>query len=404
MMAELNTSPLKVVEWSDDRTPAVGWIVVDRLVNGVCGGGLFMHSGATVTEVADLAATMSLKNTLVSPRFGGGKGGIRFDAKSPEAEGVLRRFMLDNRALIANQWSTGADLYTSNELIEKIAREDLGLPSAFAAIGAMIGRVRRIPSQADQIGHRMATRWDGYFSLEECATGYSVAHAVEVVASTRPRVAIQGFGHVGSSAAYFLHTLDIADVVGICEKDGFIIRQTGLDIGRLIRRIKGASNGPSPDLHKVFVEDGRGEYAWHPRKPHQSDEDLFVDFVREARPTILSPCAARYAVTETVLDTILESGTRHIVSGANNVFASPAIADSAEREGLTILPEWVSNSGNAILFAELLGRDGWSDSSGKTIFATIKRCIADFINSARSTNLSLRAGCHTVAEGILADA
>jgi hypothetical protein len=64
----------------------------------------------------------------------------------------------------------------------------------------------------------------------------------------------------------------------------------------------------------------------------------------------------------------------------------------------------VSNSGNAILFAELLGRDRWSDSSSKTIFATIKHCIADFINSARSTNLSLRAGCHTVAEGILADA
>jgi glutamate dehydrogenase (NAD(P)+) len=364
-----------------------------------------MHPGATVREVADLAATMSLKNTLVSPRFGGGKGGIRFDARSPEAEGVLRRFMLANRALIADRWSTGADLYTSNELIEKIAREDLRLPSAFAAIGAMIGRVRGIPSQADQIGQRMASRWDDYFSLEECATGYSVAHAVGVVASTRPRVAIQGFGHVGSSAAHFLHTLDIADVVGICEKDGFIIGQAGLDIGRLIRRIKGASNESSAaNLHKVFVEIGRSEYAWHPRKPHQSDEDLFVDFLREARPTILSPCAARYAVTETVLDTILECGTRQIVSGANNVFASTAIADSAERAGLTILPEWVSNSGNAILFAELLGRDRWSDSSSKTIFATIKHCIADFINSARSTNLSLRAGCHTVAEGILADA
>ena len=45
-MAALKTGPLSVTEWHDPKSSSVGWLVVDRRVNGVSGGGVFMWSGA----------------------------------------------------------------------------------------------------------------------------------------------------------------------------------------------------------------------------------------------------------------------------------------------------------------------------------------------------------------------
>jgi glutamate dehydrogenase (NAD(P)+) len=392
-------APAQVIEWRDDRTDAVGWIVIDALVNGVSGGGLFMHPGATQAEVADLAATMTLKNTLNQPRFGGGKGGVRFDAGSPEAEGVLRRFMLANREVISTQWSTGADLYTSNEVIERIAREDLGLPSAFAAMAAMIGRRCGIPTQAHRITPRMASRWNEYFTLEECATGFSLAHAISQVAPHRPRVALQGFGKVGSSAAFMLQALGIAEVVGVCEHDGFLIHPAGLDSAHLVRQLREA--GHTAQLGRLAQEGDLGG-VWYPRVPGQDDESLLLDFLRIARPTVFSPCATRYAITAKVLEAFLQAGGQHIVCGANNAFREPALATVAEEAGVTALPEWVSNSGNALLFTEILATAHWTGGSGDAIFSTIRQRITDYIHAARTRSPSLRTGCRLHAQQIMA--
>src|ERR1041384_790089 len=194
----MRSEPEEVIHWSDPESAAVGWIVLDRTVNGVAGGGLFMHSNATVDEVADLAATMSYKHLLTKPQVGGGKGGIRFDPRSPDANAVLRRFMLANRETIAHRWSTGADLFTSNEVIDAVARTELGLSSSFSAIGAMVAKANGIPPQDHNIHARISTAWRDSFTLGSCAAGHSVAKSVELVAGRGPhRVAIQGFGKAG---------------------------------------------------------------------------------------------------------------------------------------------------------------------------------------------------------------
>ncbi|MFI8294255.1 Glu/Leu/Phe/Val dehydrogenase dimerization domain-containing protein [Streptomyces sp. NPDC085614] len=392
---------MQTIEWRDDQTDAVGWIVIDALVNGVSGGGLFMHPGATQAEVTDLAATMTLKNTLNRPRFGGGKGGIRFDARRPEAEGVLRRFMAANREVIAERWSTGADLYTSNEAIERIARQDLGLASAFAAMAAMISRRCGIPSQVHEITPRMTSAWNEHFTLEECATGHSLAGAIRQVDPYRPRVALQGFGKVGSSTAFMLQHLGIAEVVGICEHNGFLVCPDGLDTVALVRQLR--TTGESASLGQLAREGGVGG-VWYPRVSGQDDEALLIDFLRIAQPTVFAPCATRYAITPDVLGAFLQAAGQHIVCGANNAFSEPDLAVVAEEAGITVLPEWVSNSGNAMLFTEILAMPRWDDGSADTIFHTIQQRISDYIYAARTHSSSLRAGCHLHARQIMATA
>ena len=85
--------PEIIIEWKDSFTDAAGWLVIDRLINGVCGGGTFMHAAATEKEVIDLARTMSWKNSLQRIPFGGAKAVIRHDHTLPDATLVLQRFL-----------------------------------------------------------------------------------------------------------------------------------------------------------------------------------------------------------------------------------------------------------------------------------------------------------------------
>ncbi|MBW4720428.1 Glu/Leu/Phe/Val dehydrogenase dimerization domain-containing protein [Saccharothrix obliqua] len=367
-------APVERSSWEDDRTGARGWLVIDDLHNGVSGGGLFMHPGATEREVTDLAATMSLKNTIQEPRFGGGKGGIRFDPHSPEATGVLRRFMVAHRDAIAHRWSTGGDLYTSNEVIERIAREDLGLPSAFVAMAEMLARHAGIPSQAGVMTARIALPWDERFSLGEAATGHSVAESIRVVAPDRPRVAVQGFGTVGASLAHFLADADVGTLVGVCEQDGWLHCPDGLDVPELLRR-RGV-RGPFTDVLAAGLPPG---WRWTPRRPGQSDEELLAEFAAACGADVLSACATRYALTRTVLDAFVDAGGRHVVCGANNALASAALADEYRDRGVTVVPEWVSNAGTAILFVEVLKTPAWTAGTERRLFDVITERITRFL-------------------------
>ncbi|MFE4373652.1 Glu/Leu/Phe/Val dehydrogenase dimerization domain-containing protein [Streptomyces sp. NPDC056835] len=371
------TQLARVFHWRDDLTEAEGWLVIDSLVGGVSGGGLFMHPRVTLSEVADLAATMSLKNTLQRPRFGGGKGGIRFDPASPQAEDVLRRFMIAHREVIAREWSTGADLYTSREVIERIAREDLALPTAFTAMAATLARHARIPSQAQAMPGRLAQPWNEHASVDDAATGHSVAEAIRLSAGKRPRVAVQGFGSVGSNTAHSLTSRGIGVVTGICEKEGYLLDPGGIDVAELLRRRSG--RGDRPALGDLVGEGPRRDWTWVPRAAGLSDEDFLTEFVAVTGPEVLTPCATRYAVTDRVMREFANNSGQVVVCGANNAFSSGEVKADWARRGVTIVPEWVSNSGAAILFAELLKTERSDRETVQSIFAAITERIEEFL-------------------------
>ncbi|MGW0583882.1 Glu/Leu/Phe/Val dehydrogenase dimerization domain-containing protein, partial [Streptomyces sp. NPDC002920] len=109
-------APLLSLTWTDDVTGRQGFLVVDRLVRGVCSGGLRMREGCTLGEVTGLARGMSLKEALhYDPRaryvpLGGAKGGIDCDPRDPEAYGLLVRYLRAVRPYVESCWTTGEDL------------------------------------------------------------------------------------------------------------------------------------------------------------------------------------------------------------------------------------------------------------------------------------------------------
>ena len=222
--------PYKVIQWSDTLTDAKGWIVIDCLINDVSGGGLFMTPNAEEQEVINLARTMSYKNALQSPRIGGGKGGIRFDPKHLDAEGVLRRFLIDNKMVLEDLWCTGADLNTDKDTIHHIIQEDLKLKAGFHCLGKMLSKKFDFQDHSISMLDRIAEDMTPSFPLSKGATGYTVVQSINLLTEmySKPRIMLQGFGDVGSSVAYFIGEEQKAVIVGISGVDGFIYDPNGL--------------------------------------------------------------------------------------------------------------------------------------------------------------------------------
>ena len=120
-------APALVFPWKDEETDACGWVVFDKVINSVCGGGIFMHANATEQETADIARNMTRKFTVCAPQIGGAKAGIRFDHRDPRAESVLRRFIQANKQILRTSWVTAGDLNTDDAFIERVCQEDIGL-------------------------------------------------------------------------------------------------------------------------------------------------------------------------------------------------------------------------------------------------------------------------------------
>lgn len=346
--------PQIVVPWHDSATDACGWLVVDCLVNGVCGGGTFMHADATEKEVTDLARTMSYKNALQKIPFGGAKAGIRYDHTLPDASGVLERFLNDVKPWLETVWCTGADLNTSNIMMQRII-VNMGLPSMFGALGKMIAHRTGIKDQSREIFSRMTHRMTPHFTLAEGATGYSVAQVIGMLYREKfPRVFIQGFGCVGRSVAYFLQEMNIGLVVGISDADGVLYHNDGIDCVELLDTFYTSSALGTKSIDQWADSSLKKKYHYH-RRIQDNDEAFTIESLDGKNIDVFSPCAMRYAITKGVIDSMAaQFKNLFIVPGANNVFDSSITATDAERKNIYCFPEWISNCGNALLYEELL--------------------------------------------------
>ncbi len=232
-------SVTEIIEWHDTETDAVGWCVKDTRVNGISGGGIFMHKGATVEEVAGIGRNMSLKFTVCDPQIGGAKSGIRFDHTDSRAKDVLRRFIIYIGDSLRTNYVTAGDLNTDDRYIESVIQKDVGQPTCQAALATEIAKRCNLPNLSKQLSNLISTPATPYFPLIEGAVGYGIARAVELACKktgiTKPRVVIQGFGAVGTSLAYFLQTENLATVVAIADQDCIVRSSNGIDIVELLK-------------------------------------------------------------------------------------------------------------------------------------------------------------------------
>lgn len=350
--------PEIVFEWKDAETEAEGWVVINSLRGGAAGGGTRMRIGLDKREVESLAKTMEVKFTVAGPPIGGAKSGINFDPKDPRKEGVLRRWYAAVTPLLKHYYGTGGDLNV-DEIHEVIPiTEDCGVwhPQE----GVFNGHFQ--PKEAQKI-HRIGQLRQGVLKVIEdekytpelakkyvvadMVTGYGVSESIKHYYSIwggglkGKKVIVQGWGNVGSAAAYYL-AQEGAKIVGIIDRVGGLINEDGFTLD---------------EVRNLFLSKNGNELS-HPNLiPFEEIHAKIWDL----KANVFIPCAASRLITQNQLERMIDAGIEVISSGANVPFADPeiffgSIAEYADSK-IAIIPDFISNCGMARVFAYLMSSD-----------------------------------------------
>jgi glutamate dehydrogenase (NAD(P)+) len=205
----------------------IGYRVHHNLVLGPGKGGLRYHPSVNLGEVSALAMWMTWKCALVGLPFGGAKGGVRCDPKpmsAAERERLTRRYTQEMLLVIGPQEDIMApDVNTGEETMAWI------MDTYSMQVGHSVPSV--VTGKPIVIGGSLGRRE---------ATGRGVVYCVQETCSVLKtplqgaRVAVQGFGNVGSVTAALLHELG-ARVIAVSDVQGGVYHGRGLDIARLLK-------------------------------------------------------------------------------------------------------------------------------------------------------------------------
>lgn len=316
--------PQHEITWIDPVTGAHGYLVVHTLVCGIATGGTRMRPGCTISEVADLARGMATKTAAFGLPVGGAKGGIDFDPKDPRAFGVLSRFFQEMRPWLDGHWVTAEDLGVTQQLIDDVF-EEIGLSQSFHAA---ITRSPHPEATLERVHAGLAVMTDG-LPLGDIIGGYGVAEACLGVAEgfgwaiPDTEVSIQGVGTMGGGAAWYLHEAG-AKVTAIADARGTLFDPAGLDIPSLL------------DLRDVYGEIDRSQV---PAGVQQLPRDAIVGIAAD----IFVPAAISYAIREDNVDQV----AARVVVEAANAATTWAAEDTLTARGITLVPDFIANTGAA---------------------------------------------------------
>ena len=351
--------PEIVFEWKDSETEAEGWVVINSLRGGAAGGGTRMRIGLDKHEVTSLAKTMEVKFSVSGPAIGGAKSGINFDPKDPRKEGVLRRWYAAVTPLLKHYYGTGGDLNV-DEIHEVIPiTEDCGVwhPQEGVFNGHFQPREAQKINRIGQLrqgvlkvieDEQYSPSVDRKYVVADMITGFGVAESVKHYYSTYKntdatgkRVIVQGWGNVGSAAAFYMAQQG-AKVVRIIDRVGGLIKEEGFSL---------------EEITELFLNKNGNEL----NAPNMLSFDEVNEKIWDIKAEIFLPCAASRLIKQEQVERMIATGMEVISAGANVPFADPeiffgSIADFTD-EHIAVIPDFISNCGMARVFAYLMSTD-----------------------------------------------
>ncbi|MDE0189533.1 MAG: Glu/Leu/Phe/Val dehydrogenase [bacterium] len=288
-----------------------GYRIRHVLTMGPTKGGIRYAPTVNFGEVAALAMNMTWKCALVGLPFGGAKGGVRVSPEllsRAEKQRLTRRYTSEISTLIGPQRDIPApDLGTDSQVMAWIM-DTYSHQVGHGAPGVVTGKPVEL----------------GGTAVREESTGLGLAYllplALEMVdlPLEGTRVAIQGFGQVGRSAALALARQG-ARVVAVSDLSGGIHCPTGLDIDALREWTD----------HNLWVEG-------FPGGDPISGEQLF-----EVDCEVLIPAAVQEVIHGGNADRITASV---VLEGAN----TPTTMEGdqiLQKRGVLVVPDILANAG-----------------------------------------------------------
>ncbi len=356
-----------------------GYRVLHSSAVGPGKGGVRFHPEVNLEECEALGMMMTWKCSLAGIPYGGGKGGVScepLELSKKEKERIARTWAA-RMAPVIGAWT------------------DVPAPDVNTGGPEMVWFMDTISKMKNQLEPAIFTGkpiplWGS--KGRTAATGYGVATcAIELLKNLgKPvegaKVAIQGFGNVGTYAALNLIEAG-AKVIGISDITGTYYALNGLDIPKAFEHV---SNHPKR-LLEGFTCDGCQKL--------DLPEVLFLEC------DILIPAALEGVINGKNADKVK---AKYIVEAANGP-TTPEGDAILDEKGILVVPDFLANSGGVIgsyfEWAQDLGGFFWSEEEyNERLIRIMKDNFQRVWSYAKEKNVKMRRAAFMAAIQRVADA
>src|SRR5215207_9573306 len=203
-----------------------GYRVQHSLTRGPAKGGIRYHPDVTLDEVKALAMWMTWKCALMGIPFGGAKGGVVCDPKRMsryELERMTRRYTSEIINEIGPEKDIPAPDVGTNAQVMAWIFDTYSMNKGHSVLGVVTGKPLEI---GGSLGREEATARGGLYALRGALRKRGMREQ-------GLRVAIQGFGNVGSHLARLLADAG-AVVIAVSDSSGGLHNANGLDVGSVL--------------------------------------------------------------------------------------------------------------------------------------------------------------------------
>ena len=344
-------------------------------VRGPFKGGIRYHPKVTVDDVAALAMLMTWKCAVVDLPYGGAKGGVACDPKEMsqgELERLTRRYIsLIFEYLGPHRDVPAPDVYTDEQTMAWIM-DTYSQLKGFSVPESVTGKPIEIGGSEGRI----------------CAPSFGVAFCAREAAKRlkkrirNAKVAIQGYGHVGSNAASILHDMGCR-IIAVSDSSGGIYCPSGL-------------NPDSLRAHKAKT----GSVANYKNCSILTNTELL-----QTDCDILIPAALENQITKENASGIK---AEILVEGANGPTTPEADKVLCEN-GVFLVPDILANSGGVTVsyfeWVQNLTREHWNlEEVNSKLEGVMIKAFNEVYDIAMKEETDMRTGALMLGVGRVAEA
>ena len=345
-----------------------GYRVQHHLTLGPTKGGLRYHPDVTLGEVAALAMWMSWKCALTGLPYGGAKGGIACDPRTlslGELERLTRRFTQEMIPFIGPQVDVMAPDVGTNEQVMAWMMDTYSMQVGHTVPSIVTGKPVAL---GGSLGRRESTGK---------GVAYLINRAMDTVGvqATSATAVIQGFGNVGSVAAYSLANLGLK-IIAVSDVNGGIFNPNGLDTWKLNEHVSRAGT----------VRDFPGSEAI-------SNEDLLT-----LPCDVLVPAALERQISEPIAKKIQ---CRILAEAANGPTTPEADLLLENRPEIFVIPDILCNAGGVVVsyfeWVQDLQSFFWSESEVlDKLYRILEGAFIQVLTASRKDKISMRRAALTL--------
>lgn len=295
-----------------------GYRIQHSTTRGPAKGGIRFHPAVNKDEVKALAAWMTFKCAVVNIPYGGAKGGVVVDPKKlskSELRHMTRRFTAMIAPIIGPDRDIPAPDVNTNPEIMGWIMDTYSMLKGHSVPGVVTGK----PLAINGIPGRMSATGRGVmFTCKNILKKKGIAIA-------DCKVAIQGFGNVGGTAARLLYKEGFT-VVAVSDVSGGLYKADGLDIYDILEFTKQTGK---------MLEDYQADGVQH----------ISSNDVLKVECTILIPAAMENQLNS---ETAGDVKAPIVVEAANGPTSLEGDKILAEKQ-ITVVPDILCNAGGVVV-------------------------------------------------------